>query len=81
MAQDAVTIPAGEMSRGVVIAALGCMQILSWGSTFYLLPVLARPIVADTGWPYDRVMAGVALGLLAGGLVSPRIGRASTGRR
>jgi MFS family permease len=76
MAQDAATIPAGEMPRAVVVAALGCMQILSWGSTFYLLPVLAKAIVADTGWPYDRVMAGVALGLLAGGLVSPRTGRA-----
>jgi MFS family permease len=52
------------------------MQILSWGSTFYLLPVLAKPIVQDTGWPYDRVMAGVALGLLVAGSVSPRVGRA-----
>jgi len=75
MAPDAITIPAGETRRGIVVAMLGCMQILAWGSTFYLLPVLARPIVEDTGWPYDRVMAGLALGLLAAGIVSPRTGR------
>jgi MFS family permease len=74
MAQDAITIPAGETRRPVVVAMLGCMQILAWGSTFYLLPVLARPIVEDTGWAYDRVMAGLALGLLAAGIVSPRTG-------
>jgi MFS family permease len=75
MVQDAIPIPAGETRRPVVVAMLGCMQILAWGSTFYLLPVLARPIVEDTGWPYDRVMAGLALGLLAAGIVSPRTGR------
>jgi MFS family permease len=75
MAQDAVTIPAGETRRAIVVSMLGGMQILAWGSTFYLLPVLARPIVDDTGWAYDRVMAGLALGLLAAGVVSPRTGR------
>ena len=75
MAHDAIPVPAGETRRPVVVAMLGCMQILAWGSTFYLLPVLARSIVDDTGWPYDRVMAGLALGLFAAGLVSPRTGR------
>jgi MFS family permease len=74
-AHDATTIPAGETPRAAVVIVLGCLQVLAWGSTFYLLPVLAKPIVADTGWPYDRVMAGLALGLLAAGLVSPRTGR------
>jgi hypothetical protein len=35
-------------NRHVVITALGLTQILAWGSTFYLLAVLAKPIVADT---------------------------------
>ncbi len=75
MTGDAIPVAAGETRRPIVVAVLGCMQILAWGSTFYLLPVLARPIVDDTGWPYDRVMAGLALGLFAAGLVSPRTGR------
>ena len=76
MTQELVVVRAGETRRSLVVTALGCMQILSWGSTFYLLPVLAQPIVKDTGWPYDRVMGGLALGLLVAGIVSPRIGRA-----
>jgi MFS family permease len=59
-----------------VIATLGTLQILAWGSTFYLLAVLAPAIVRDTGWPYQWVMAGVSIGLFVAGVVSPRVGRA-----
>jgi predicted MFS family arabinose efflux permease len=51
------------------------VQILAFGSTYYLLTVLARPIVADTGWSYGTVIGGVSLGLLVAGLVSVRVGR------
>jgi len=63
-------------SRRVVITVLGSLQILSWGSTFYLPAVLARPIAQDTGWPYAVVVAGLSVGLLVAGAVSPRTGRA-----
>ena len=49
-------------------------QILAWGSTFYLLGVLAPLIVQDTHWNYDVVVAGVSVGLLVAGLASPRVG-------
>jgi len=61
--------------RRVVVSALGIGQILSWGSTFYLLAVLAPAIVRDTGWTYDGVISGVSIGLLVAGIVSPRLGR------
>ncbi len=57
------------------MAALGITQILAWGSTFYLLSVLATPITADTGWALDWVICGISIGLLTAGVVSPRIGR------
>lgn len=60
--------------RGVVIAGLGVGQILSWGSTFYLLAPLAAPITRDTGWPRPLVVAGVSVALLIAGLGSPTIG-------
>ena len=59
----------------IVVPVLGIGQILAWGSTFYLLAVLAPAIVRDTGWTYDWVVAGVSVGLLVSGLVSPRLGR------
>lgn len=63
-------------TRRPVIAALGVVQILAWGSSHYLLAVLAGPIARDTGWPYAQVIAGVPLGLLVAGAVSIRVGRA-----
>jgi MFS family permease len=71
---SAVLLP--EPSRRVVISALGITQILAWGTSYYLPAVLAKPISADTGWPLTWVVGGLSLGLVAAGLVSPRIGRA-----
>ena len=73
------TEPAPRIANGpgrhVVITALGITQILAWGSSYYLLAVLGRPIAADTGWSLFIVVGGLSLGLLAGGLASPFIGR------
>jgi MFS family permease len=69
-------LTAAQADHRLIIPALGITQILAWGSTFYLLAVLAAPIVKDTGWSYDWVVAGLSLGLAVAGLVSPRVGRA-----
>lgn len=58
----------------IVIPVLGVTQILAWGSSYYLLAVLAKPIADDTGWPFAWVIGGLSLGLLAAGLISPRVG-------
>ena len=65
---------APEPSRLRVIPVLGVTQILAWGSSYYLLAVLAQPIAGDTGWPPAWVVGGLSLGLLTAGLVSPRVG-------
>jgi MFS family permease len=65
----------GEADRRIVIPALGLTQILAWGSTYYLLAVLAKPIAADTGWALPWIIGGLSLGLLIAGLVSPAVGR------
>ena len=62
--------------RLVVISALGVVEILAWGSSFYLPAVLAGPIAADTGWPLAWVVGGLSIGLLAAAIASPRIGLA-----
>jgi MFS family permease len=59
-----------------VVTCLDVAQIFAWGTSFYFPAVLAAPIVGDTGWPLGGVVGGVSIGLLVGGLVSPRVGRA-----
>jgi MFS family permease len=61
--------------RRIVIAALGTTQILAWGTSYYLLAVLGKPIAVDTGWSLSVVVGGLSLGLLAGSFASPAIGR------
>lgn len=61
-------------SRWPIISALGVVQILTWGSSFYLLSVLAGPMTLDTGWPLAWIIGGLSVGLLVAGLMSPRVG-------
>jgi MFS family permease len=51
-------------------------QVLAWGSSYYLLAVLAKPIIEDTGWPLTAVAGGLSLGLVAAAMASPWVGRA-----
>lgn len=57
-----------------IIPVLGVTQILAWGSSYYLLAVLAKPIADDTGWSPGWVVGGLSLGLLIAGVISPRVG-------
>ena len=49
-----------------VLAALGVAQVVAWGTSFYLLAVLATPVARDTGWPLARVEAVMRAVLRAG---------------
>ncbi|UGV25993.1 MFS transporter [Rhodopseudomonas boonkerdii] len=57
-----------------IVVTLGGLQILAWGSSFYLLGVLAPAIARDTGWSTAAVVGGISLALLTAGIVSPRVG-------
>ncbi len=67
-------MPAAASRPFITVVCLGIVQILAWGSSFYFPAVLAAPIVADTGWPLSAVVGGVSVGLLVGGLISPKVG-------
>ncbi|MFZ2103658.1 MAG: MFS transporter [Oricola sp.] len=60
--------------RTRIISALGIVEIFAWGSTFYLLAVVADPIRLDTGWSAGTITTGVAIGLLVSGLAARKIG-------
>ena len=66
-----MTLPA----RTRTVSALGVIEIFAWGSTYYLMAVLAGPIAADTGWSVGMLSAGVSGGLLVAGFAAPTVGR------
>ena len=69
-----------EPSRWRILPLLGVLQIVSWGSSYYLLAVLGARIVADTGWGLPWVLSGLSVGFATAGLVLPKVG-ATIGRR
>ncbi len=75
----AVTATGDSRPRWLVVSALGICQILAWGSSYYLLAVLAVPIARDTGWSPTWIVGGLSLGFLVSGVVSPRVGRTIEG--
>ncbi len=60
----------------LAVTALGISQITAWGTAYYCLGVLAKPVVADTGWSLWLVYFGFTVALLVMGLVSTWAGKA-----
>lgn len=58
-----------------VVTALGITQIISWGTVYYAISVLAKPMAADLGWSLTFVFLGFSLSLLVGGLVAKPVAR------
>jgi MFS family permease len=58
-----------------IVTTIGTGQILAWGSSFYLIAVLAGPVEKDTGWPLAWLVAGQSLALVVAAMASPYVGR------
>lgn len=50
---------------------LGLLQILVWGGSFFLLAVMAAPIMRETGWDSHWVYGALSLGLMVSALLAP----------
>lgn len=55
--------------------ALAVAQIFLWGGSFFILAVLAEPIMKETGWSHQMVYGVLSLSLLVSGLISSKIGK------
>lgn len=58
------------------VPVFGITMILTWGTLWYSAALLLPLLAASRGWSITLVMSGISAGLLAGGLASPRIGKA-----
>jgi uncharacterized membrane protein len=59
----------------VTVNALGITQITAWGTSYYCLGVLAKPIVAETGWALSTVFFGFSIAVLVMVFISTWVGR------
>lgn len=60
---------------GTAVCTVGMSQIMSWGTTLYLLGVMGQPIATETGWSRTAVFGGLTLGLIVSGVTSTWMGR------
>lgn len=68
--------PPGLRHPWWMVGGLGIAQIVSWGSLFYAIGVLAPAMAADLGLSRSAVFGAYSLGMLMSGVVAPAIGRA-----
>ncbi len=59
----------------IAVNALGITQITAWGTSFYCLGVLAKPIAAETGWAISTIFLGFSVALVTMGVISTSVGR------
>ncbi len=50
---------------------LGLLQILVWGGSFFLLAVMGKPILHETGWDSGWVYGALSLALMVSALLAP----------
>ena len=59
----------------LLVAALGIAQIISWGTLFYAIGVLGRPMREELGASELFTFSAFTAGLLLSGVLSPWVGR------
>jgi MFS family permease len=57
------------------IFLLGMLQVLVWGGSFFLMAVMADPIMKETGWASQWVYGALSLSILVSALLAPLTGR------
>lgn len=71
-------------SRGRVVTSIGFGQMLAWGSSYYLLAIVARPMAAGLGlnpvWIYSAFSAALLLAALLSPWAGARIDRHGGGK-
>ena len=59
----------------IAVNAIGITQVTAWGTSYYCLGVLAKPIAAETGWAISTIFLGFSVALVTMGLISTSVGR------
>jgi MFS family permease len=60
--------------RTMIAGSMGVTQLIAFGTSLYLLAILANPIALSTGWSLPWIAGGMSVGLLASAAVAPWVG-------
>jgi MFS family permease len=70
----------GESARGYggwrVVAALGVVTVIAYGTTQYLFSLIVRPIAGDLGWSHAQIDGAYSWGLAVSAIAGVPIGAA-----
>ncbi|MDC7674742.1 MFS transporter [Asticcacaulis machinosus] len=75
MAIPFLSLQPDRIHRFTVVSGVGLCQLIAFGTSLYLLTVLAVPIVRDTGWSLGWVVGGYSIGVLVSAAIAPLAGR------
>jgi MFS family permease len=70
-----MSVPLLRSPFAISVNALGITQVTAWGTSYYCLGVLAKPIAADTGWSISTIFLGFSVALVVMGVISTTVGR------
>lgn len=57
-----------------LVWVLAAVQLVAWGSLYYVFPVIIGPMEAEFGWSKTALNGAVSVGLLVWGLAAPFVG-------
>lgn len=63
------------LSPVAIVWLLGVSQIVAYGTLYYSFAILAEDVAGSFGWPVSWLYGSLSVGLFAGGLVAPAVGR------
>lgn len=73
--ENAMSSERGTPPLWRTVSLLGVAQIISWGSLYYSLTVLAAPIRQELGFTDLMIFGAFTLGLILSGVAAPIVGR------
>lgn len=74
MAMPASLSPSRRYARGPMIWALGCAQVVSWGTLYYGFSLFVLPMQREFGWSLTLMNGALSAGLLIAGLCTYGVG-------
>lgn len=75
MNAPAIAAAIAPIRIGRIVATLGVAQIIAWGTLYYAIAILGRPMAVEFGVAEASVFGAFTVSLVISGLIAPAAGR------